>query len=177
MADGRIEIDTAINTDGAEKGVKSLMGKLKQLGGGSTMGGITKLAGAIPGIGIAFLGVSKAIGAVTSQIKQMSAAFDKQKKAEVQLQTAIKNNPYVDSTAYKALSQFASEIQGFTEYGDEELLPLMASLNFSGRTQAETMEIMTAAVDVAASGVMSLDSAVKYLNGSYNGLAGDLDNM
>lgn len=174
MADGRIEIDTAINTDGAEKGVKSLTGKLKQLGGGSTMGGITKLAGAIPGIGIAFLGVSKAIGAVTSQIKQMSEAFDKQKKAEVQLQTAIKNNPYVDSTAYKALSQFASEIQGFTEYGDEELLPLMASLNFSGRTQAETMEIMTAAVDVAASGVMSLDSAVKYLNGSYNGLAGEL---
>lgn len=30
MADGKIEIDTAINTDGAEKGVKSLGDKIKQ---------------------------------------------------------------------------------------------------------------------------------------------------
>lgn len=174
MADGEVVITTKVDESGAEKGLKSISQKMKALGSNSTLKGIAGLGSAVTGAVSAFNLATKAIGKVSAAIKEMSALYETQKNAEIQLQRAIKNNPYADNSAYRSLSNFASELQSVTTYGDEELLPLMAQLNFSGRTQAETMDIMSAAVDVAASGVMSLDSAVKYLNSSYNGLAGEL---
>ena len=174
MADGEIVFKTKIDNSGIDNGTKSISQKLKALGSNSSLKGIAGLGSAVTGVVSAFGLAGKAIGKVSAAIKEMGTLYEAQKNAEIQLQRAIKNNPYADNSAYRSLSNFASELQSVTTYGDEELLPLMAQLNFSGRTQAETMDIMSAAVDVAASGVMSLDSAVKYLNSSYNGLAGEL---
>lgn len=58
--------------------------------------------------------------------------------------------------------------------GDESLLPLMAQLAAAGRNQNEIQNIMSAALDVSASGAMSLESAVRNLNKTYSGLSGEL---
>jgi hypothetical protein len=65
-------------------------------------------------------------------------------------------------------------LNSITVYGDEELIPFMAQLAASGRTQVEIMEIMSAATDMAASGQFTLDSAVRNLNKAYGGLSGEL---
>lgn len=174
MADGRIEIDTAINTDGAEKGVKTLSGKLKNLGGGSIIKGLGNVGMAFGGITVAVQVATKAMKAAAAVVKDLTETYKVQAKAETQLQAAAKNNPYLTGESVTALKNFASELQGVTTYGDEQLLPLMATLASSGRTQAEIMDVMNAAIDVSASGIMSLESAVKYLNSSYGGLAGEL---
>ncbi|UKI52771.1 MAG: hypothetical protein L6V86_06350 [Treponema sp.] len=50
----------------------------------------------------------------------------------------------------------------------------MAQLAAAGRTQAEIQEIMSAALDISASGAMSMESAVKNLNKTFSGLSGEL---
>ncbi len=126
-------------------------------------------------------GIAKAFGLVTSGIKKAGAAIKElnetalvQIKAEKQLETAAKNNPYLNAQSVRQLKNFASELQNIGTIGDEQLLPLMAQLAAAGRTQAEIQEIMSAALDVSASGVMSIESAVKNLNKTFSGLSGEL---
>ena len=107
-------------------------------------------------------------------IKAISAAYIEQTKAEKQLEIAARNNPYLNDSNVSALRNYASEIQSLTVYSEGELLPMMAQLSASGRTQQQIMDIMGAAVDVAASGTMDLNSAVSALNATYNGMAGTL---
>lgn len=128
-----------------------------------------------------FLGIVKAFGLVTSAIKNAGAAIKDlnetalvQIKAEKQLETAAKNNPYLNAQSVRQLKNFASELQNIGTIGDEQLLPLMAQLTAAGRTQAEIQEIMSAALDISASGVMSMESAVKNLNKTFSGLSGEL---
>ena len=126
-------------------------------------------------------GIAKAFGFVTAGIKKATAAIKDlndtalvQIKAEKQLETAAKNNPYLNAQSVSQLKNFASELQNIGTIGDEQLLPLMAQLAAAGRTQAEIQEIMSAALDVSASGVMSMESAVKNLNKTFSGLSGEL---
>lgn len=128
-----------------------------------------------------FSGIVKAFGLVTSAIKNAGAVIKDlnetalvQIKAEKQLETAAKNNPYLNAQSVSQLKNFASELQNIGTIGDEQLLPLMAQLAAAGRTQAEIQEIMSAALDVSASGVMSMESAVKNLNKTFSGLSGEL---
>ncbi len=126
-------------------------------------------------------GIAKAFGLVTSAIKNAGAAIKDlnetalvQIKAEKQLETAAKNNPYLNAKSVRQLKNFASELQNIGTIGDEQLLPLIAQLAAAGRTQAEIQEIMSAALDVSASGAMSMESAVKNLNKTFSGLSGEL---
>lgn len=50
----------------------------------------------------------------------------------------------------------------------------MAQLAAAGRTQEEIQNVMSAALDLSASGTMSLESAVKNLNKTYAGMSGEL---
>ena len=90
------------------------------------------------------------------------------------LATAVNNNPYVDGTATKRLKEFASEMQKVSDVGDEELLPMMADLIAKGRTEEETMQIMSVALDMSAGGAMSLETALTQLNATLNGNVGRL---
>lgn len=107
-------------------------------------------------------------------VNEWTKAYNTQAKAEKQLETAAKNNPYLNNSNVSQLKKFAGELQSISAIGDEELLPLMAQLASAGRTQAEIQDIMKAALDVSASGTMSLESAVKNLNKTYSGLSGEL---
>ena len=75
------------------------------------------------------------------------------------------------------MKNYASELQKISTVGDEELIPMMAQLAAAGRTQEEIQSIMSAALDVSASGMMSLDSAVTALNKTYSGSVGLLGNQ
>ena len=173
MSDGRIDIDTRINTQNLDKDVKSVDSKLKSLSktGSSSLGGlVNSFASAATAAGA----VVGAVALVSKGIKETTEAYRKQAKAETQLETAAKNNPYLNEASVATLKSFASELQSISTVGDEELLPMMAQLAANGRTQKEIMDITRAAVDLSASGMMDLNSAVSALNATYNGMAGTL---
>lgn len=172
--DGKVSIGTEIDTSGAEKGIKGLSNKLKTLTKKLTSNEWAKAGSAISGLGVAFSGVTKAVNSVASGIKAVNDAYRVQIGAETQLQTASQNNPYLDGKSVKNLKAYASQLQSVSTFGDEELLPFMAQLAASGRTEQEIMDIMAASINVAASGTMSLESAVRNLNKTYGGLSGEL---
>ena len=173
MSDGRLDIDTRINTQNLDKDIKSVDAKLKGLSksGSTSLGG---LVGSFAAVATAAGAVTGAVALVNKGIKAVSAAYIEQTKAEKQLEIAARNNPYLNESNVSALRNYVSEIQSLTTYSEGELLPMMAQLSASGRTQQQIMDIMGAAVDVAASGTMDLNSAVSSLNATYNGMAGTL---
>lgn len=107
-------------------------------------------------------------------VTQYSDVYRTQLQSELQLTAAIKNNPLVNGEASENLKNYASEMQKVSNYGDEKLLPMMAQLIASGRTEAETQKIIKTAIDLAATGTMSLETAVQQLNGTLNGNIGRL---
>lgn len=145
---------------------------------------IEGLADSLKGIkdlGLGVFGLGAIYKTLTGTVKQLYAALDDlnksynaQKNAEVQLSTAVKNNPYLDATAVKRLRDYASQLQEISTVGDDRLLPFMAQLAASGRDEAQIMQIMSAALDASASGMITLDEAVRGLNNSYTGQIGRL---
>ena len=134
--------------------------------------------------GVAFGAATKAVNIATAAIKKtvevvhdLEDAYRTQIKAEKQLEVAAQNNPYLDNNSVRQLEDYASHLQSISTVGDESLIPMMAQLASAGRTQTEIQEIMSAALDVSASGMMSLDAAVKALNKTYSGTAGQLGNQ
>jgi hypothetical protein len=176
MADDTIEIDVKTNVDekGLNSGLEKITKKIEKFGNSSKLKGLANIGASLSGVGTAFKIVSDSVKAVKGTIDELSQAYTKQASAEVALTQAAKNNPYLLSTSVTNLKQYASQLQSISTYGDEELLPLMAQLASSGRTEEEIMKIMSASVDVAASGAMGLESAVKNLNKTYGGLSGEL---
>lgn len=172
--DGKVSIGTEIDTSGAEKGIKGLQKTLSKLADNKIAKGLSNIGATVSGVGVAFSGVTKAVNSVASGIKAVNDAYRVQIGAETQLQTASQNNPYLDGQSVKNLKAYASQLQSVSTFGDEELLPFMAQLAASGRTEQEIMDIMAASINVAASGTMSLESAVRNLNKTYGGLSGEL---
>ena len=185
MADYNINADITANTKGYEAGIKKAQESTKKFSTSlsKVIQGLGKngLVGAMGSIGLASAGLSATLGAVVKIAKQVSqaigectGAYKKQLIAERQLETAINNNPLVTGSAKKRLTEFASEMQKVSNYGDEQLIPMMANLVSLGRTEEETMQIMAVAMDMSASGSMSLDTAITQLNATLNGNIGRL---
>ena len=171
--DGGINIETRLDTHKTEKDLKSLSNKLSSFG--------QSIQSKFKNVSLPFTELSSALGLVKGAVSTVSAvvsdlsnAYRKQAQAETQLETAAKNNPYLNEANVATLKSFASELQSISTVGDEELLPMMAQLAANGRTQKEIMDITRAAVDLSASGTMDLNSAVSALNATYNGMAGTL---
>lgn len=185
MADYNLKADITANTKGYEAGIKKAQESTKKFSTSlsKVIQGLGKngLVGAMGSIGLASAGLSATLGAVVKIAKQVSQtigecteAYKKQLIAERQLETAINNNPLVTGSAKKRLTEFASEMQKVSNYGDEELIPMMANLVSLGRTEEETMKIMAVAMDMSANGSMSLDTAINQLNATLNGNIGRL---
>lgn len=118
-----------------------------------------------------------AIKKANEAIKETTELYRVQATAEKQLEVAARNNPYLDDGSVMQLKNYASQLQRISTVGDEQLLPMMAQLASAGRTQEEIQNIMSAALDVSASGMMSLDSAVSALNKTFSGSTGQLGNQ
>lgn len=176
MADDTIEVEVKPNID--EKGfaaaLQRISNKIQKFGNSPTLKSLSNIGASISGVGAAYKIITDSVNALKSAISEMSELYNKQTSAEVALAQAAKNNPYLLSTSVTKLKNYASELQSISTYGDEELLPFMAQLASAGRTEQEIMDIMSASIDVAASGSMSLDSAVKNLNKTFSGLSDEL---
>lgn len=174
MADGKIEIDTKIDEKGLAGSLNRIAKKIQSFGNSPSLKALSNIGNSITGVAAGYKIVTDSISKATAAVKEMSEAYKTQKTAETALTQAAKNNPYLLSENVKHLKDYASELQSISTYGDEELLPFMAQLASAGRTEQEIMDIMSASIDVAASGSMSLDSAVRNLNKTFSGLSGEL---
>lgn len=174
----KLTADSKKAEQGINKVTSTLNGFKKKLEGfgkaGGPMQGLANLTTAVGGIGKAFGVVTQAVGQAVSALNECGDAWKVQLNAERSLEAAAQNNPFLNGQSVKGLKEFAGQLQSVSNFGDEELIPMMSQLAAAGRTQSEIMDIMSAAVDVAASGTMSLESAVKGLNQTYSGSAGSM---
>ncbi len=174
MAKKNVTIKFDAETKEAESGIKKLANQLQKSAKSMKANDITALATGFTAVTkAASLGVN-AVKKVNEAIKENTELAAKQIKAEVQLQAAAKNNPYLTDASVIQLKNYASQLQSISTIGDEELLPMMSELAAAGRTQTEIQDIMQAALDLSASGMMSMDAAVTALNGTLQGTTGTL---
>lgn len=172
--DKNVNIKIKADSKDAQSGIDKVSSKLNEFTKLLRKNKSANLVTSVSGIAKAFSLVSSGIKKAAAAIKDLNDTALVQIKAEKQLETAAKNNPYLNAQSVRQLKNFASELQNIGTIGDEQLLPLMAQLAAAGRTQAEIQDIMSAALDVSASGVMSMESAVKNLNKTFSGLSGEL---
>lgn len=183
MADGEIKINTKLDTSGLDKGLKDVKAKMDATGKtidngtkqtksfASSLKNITTGAAATAA-GVAAVGV--AVKKTVDALNDCAAAYRVQQKAEIALQTAAKNNPYLNDEAVYSLKQYASELQSVSEIGDEMAIQIMAQLAATGRNEEQIRQIMSAAADMAAVTGQDLASAAQQLNQTLNGTAGTL---
>lgn len=169
-----INLKIKAKDEGASSTLDKLKKKLKELNKDKSFSGLAKLGGVVSGVSAAFGGMAKAVQLTINTISDLSTAALTQIKAEKQLESAAKNNPFLNKSNVSQLKEFAGQLQKVGTIGDEELLPMMSRLAAAGRTQTEIQDIMSAALDLSASGAMDMNSAVNALNGTLNGNAGTL---
>ncbi len=181
--DKNINIKIKADSKEAKKGIDKVTTSINKLNKDAQKSGLEKMNKAAKSY-VSTLKSSVWGTVIAAELKLLKKLFtattenyNAQLKAEVSLQQAAKNNPYLNANNVEQLKQYASELQKISSYGDEELLPLMTQLAASGRKQTEIQEIMSAALDVSASGAMSLESAVKNLNKTYGGVTGELGEL
>ena len=186
MAKKNVTIKFDAETKEAESGINKLASDINKFSKNNqqSLKGLGRLTNSVKGLAKSFAPATIAIGATIAALKKVNEVvqetttlYKAQANAEKQLEVAARNNPYLDSTSVAQLKAYASQLQSISTVGDEQLLPMMAQLASAGRTQSEIQDIMSAALDVSASGMMSLDSAVTALNKTYSGTAGQLGNQ
>ena len=183
MADGEVKINTKLDTSGVDKGLNDLNKKLDSAGKSidnagkksktlnTNLGGISK--GAVAAAG-AVAGVAVAVKKTVDALNDCEAAYKIQRNAEIALQQAAKNNPYLNNESVYNLRNFASELQSMSNIGDEVSLKVMSQLAATGRNEEQIMQIMKAAADMAAVTGEDIASAATKLNATLNGNAGML---
>ncbi len=186
MADKNVSIKFKSDTKEAKKNIDNLTSGLNKLGKEAKSDSVSKLGSAwknaaksikSAGLGAVIAAEVKLLKQELQAIKDTAEAFNVQLKAETKLAQAAKNNPYMDGTGVKRLEEFAGQLQSISDYGDEELIPMMTELVASGRTEAQVMDIMSASIDIAAGTGKNLQSVVEMLNKSYTGELGKLTQL
>lgn len=174
MSNKKAVVKIGADVEEAKKGIDSISSQLNTLSNNVQRSSFSKFTQSVSNFGNAFKFATDAIKKVNESIKENIELSRKQQQAETQLAAAAKNNPYLTEASVIQLKKYAGELQSISTIGDEELLPMMANLAAAGRTQEEIQNIMSAALDVSASGTMSFESAVKNLNKTFSGLSGEL---
>ena len=187
MASADYSVGTKVTADvsnfekGMNKAEKSLKGFSDKLANSIDRLGKKGLVGSVANVTLAMQGLTKSFNTVIKfakdvgkAINECTEAYKGQIIAERALDTAIQNNPFISGASSKALKQFASEMQKVSNYGDEELIPMMTNLVSLGRTESEVMQIMSVAMDMSAGMGISLDTAITQLNATLNGNIGRL---
>lgn len=187
MASEDYSVKTKVTADvsnfekGMNKAEKSLKGFSNKLADNINRLGKKGLIGSIANVTLAMSGLTSSLSTVIKFAQQMGKAINEcteaykgQVIAERALDTAIQNNPFITGSSSKALKEFASEMQKVSNYGDEQLIPMMTNLVSLGRTESETMQIMSVAMDMSAGMGISLDTAITQLNATLNGSIGRL---
>jgi hypothetical protein len=147
-----------VSFEGKDK-LSPVMGKL---GGG--MGKMIATAGAM---GIAFMGVQKAVETLgnamkklTDVMKQSVALAGEQERVEQKLAAAMKAAGIYTEEAYKANLKMASSFQNLSIYGDEAVIAVQSVLASMGGLSGPIMEdAVSATLNLAATWGMDLNAA------------------
>lgn len=177
--ENNVNINFVGKTDSLDKAVNKAGKSLDNLGKkaeskGKALGDLANIGSIASGLSGAFDIVSKGFSTAAAAVNELTDAYNSQKEAETQLETAARNNPYMNGDSVARLREYAAEMQRVTNVSDEEILSQLARLAAQGRTEAEAMDVVSASLDVAASGAMSFESAVSNLSKTFSGLAGEL---
>lgn len=120
----------------------------------------------------ALAGVS--LVAITKGVQKVTQLYAEQEKVEIRLQAAINNNPMLNGGAAERLTEYASALQKTSVYGDEAIIQQQSMLASLGMTENQIKAVMDASVDLASSGMMSLESATRNIAKSFSGMTGEL---
>lgn len=135
MSQKQVSIKISADSKNAEKNIDGISKKLNDLKKSLSTSKAANLGASISGLGVAFSATSKAVGAVVNALSECNEAYKVQEKAEKSLEVAARNNPYLDGKSVAALKNYASELQSISDYGDEQLLPLLCFQFFLQRFQ------------------------------------------
>lgn len=117
-----------------------------------------KLAGAVKGLIGAYLGV-QGIRMVVNYSNQAVEAFRTQERAILQLDQTLQNAGVYTYEYSKSIQRLASEIQSYSNYGDEAIIKAQAlGQAYIGNTKI-TKDLTKAVVDFASATGMDLENA------------------
>ena len=153
--------------DQSRRGTESAKRNLNDLGEATKkVGRIMKTA--LMAVGFAALG---------KEIADTVKLFGEQEKVELRLAAAAKNNPYINGQAVKSLKNAAAALQEISIFGDEAIIQQQSFLTTLGLTETQINDVMSAAVDLASTGMVSLESAVRNIAKTYGGMTGELGEL
>ena len=178
MAEKTVKVN--IKTTADTRGVKEAKQGIQDIGAesGKTTSegskGFEAFGGKIAKAGVIAAAVVITIKKVADTVGDLVAAYAEQELVETRLAAAVKNNPLLNGQAISNLKAFASELQGGSIFGDEAIIQQEQFLAGLGLSEERIRAVMSAAVDLASTGVMSLDAATRNLAKTFSGMTGEL---
>jgi hypothetical protein len=174
MADNEIIYPIKVDTKSAEQGIKTIDAKAAAAGGES--GGIGKLNSAISSIGPAAMAAAAAFTTylVGKALNEGISAAIEQENAINRMNQALSNMGRLSAESSKDMQNFASQIQATTTVGDEAALSYIALASAFTRSNAESKKLVSAAIDLSTAMGISVETAVRQLGGSLNGMVGTM---
>jgi len=176
------EIRLKITIDGSEASatvqltedeIKQLAGSLKEAGDE----GKTSTEKMQDGFEKAFFvvqGFKNLINTVASAFGSLASAYGQQELAEVKLQRALKQTGNFTEENFKALKEYASELQRTTLFGDELYISLFGQLQAMGLTVEQTKAASLQAANLATVMGVDLSTAGRAMVEVFNGNIGML---
>ncbi len=128
-------------------------------------------------VAAAFVIVTKALKAVVNAIGNAIDAANKQERALALLANSTKQFGLEASAVTDRLAEYASELQTVSTFGDELIIQQQSLLASFGLTEQQIKDASKAAVELASTGIVSLDSATRNIGKTFGGLAGELGEL
>lgn len=117
-------------------------------------------------------GFEASFRAFSSIVNSTLKDFQAQETANIQLATAMKKAGTYTEDAYRALQQYASQLQQTTTFGDDQYVTIMAQLQAMGLSTLQTKEAALQTANLAALMGTDLNSAARVMADVFNGNAG-----
>lgn len=117
-------------------------------------------------------GFEASFRAFSSIVNSTLKDFQAQETANIQLATAMKQAGTYTEDAYRALQQYASQLQQTTTFGDDQYVTIMAQLQAMGLSTSQTKEAALQTANLAALMGTDLNSAARVMADVFNGNSG-----
>lgn len=155
--------------DDAKQSLKGLEPQGKATGASLSAGFAVATAGAVALVAV-LVKVAKSVSAVVD-------AYKEQESAERRLKIAARNNPLINGDAERALRSYAAELERTTMFGDEAIIQQQQFLVALGYSEEQIRSVIDAAVNLASTGMVTLESAVRNVSKTLGGMTGELGEL
>lgn len=174
MADNEIVYEVKANTKPVEDSLKKVDASAKEVAGDD--GGFGKLNLSIQGLATAAIAAGAAIATylVGQGLRAGISAAIEQEDALNRMNQALNNAGRLSVDSSADFVKFASEIQNTTKVADDAAMSFLALATAFTKNNEQTKQVTQAAIDMSAALGVSVDTAIRQLGGSLNGVAGRL---